>query len=478
MEDSKYQQFIEGFSKIPKITISEIDLSILDLSNSEYIDLINRTEDGPNLSIDSNGLTIKLKSPAYFKELNILLPETEKSKDLVVSFRSIFGYPGLINAKFIFEEQSDIISFNIDSLVSEIVIKHKKWLFIVGDQQPVRKIILKGILSNEFLNLTESIKNILSFQDNFLKELEKEKLNLESRISIISKQEVEFQNKVTKTEKALADKEAVLQNNTVESELRLKTIQAEIKVKNTELVELKSQLDKLKENQSTISIEVENAKIQLKELKVKESESITNHKEKTEQIKELEILVSKEKAELIRLSQDKSLFTEDIKGHFKEGYKQIRLYTGILLLPIISAILMGIGIYNNSDKVTNLLIDNPDIGIVSLLSSRIPYSTISLALIAFFSTISTILLNRMITIHKSRLRFSEIGILTKDASDSFLSGQTLTESQRQEFRLGMRMKLLREYISGKFDNETKDEDLINFLQLKKKAKLNETDKVQ
>lgn len=470
MEDSKYQQYIETFNKIPKISISEIDVSILDLSNSEYLELINRTEDGPNLNIDSSGLTIKLKSPTYIKDLNIILPESEKSKDLIVSYRTTHGYPGLTDAKFIFEENSDLITFKIESLVTEIVIKHKKWYLLIGDQQPVRKIILKGILATDFVSLIESFKQCLSFQDNFLKDLGREKLELDNKNTQIANREIQLQEKVTKTEAELVAKDAAFQIKSKEAESLLKTKQDELKVKNTELIELTSQVDKLKENILTVNKELEIAKNQLKETKSKESESLSIHKEKLEQIKELEKQVNVEKAELIRLSQDKSLFTEDIKGHFKEGYKQIRLYTGILILPIISAIFIGVGIYNNSDKVTNLLIKHPEIGILSLLSSRIPYTTISLALIAFFSTISTIFINRMISIHKTRLRFSEIGILTKDASDSFLSGQTLTEAQRQEFRLGMRMKLLREYISGKFDFETKDEDLLNFIQNKKKTK--------
>ncbi|TGN09653.1 hypothetical protein [Leptospira ilyithenensis] len=472
MDDLTYQQYLESFDKFPKITLSAFDVSILDISKSEYLNLINREEDGPELQIDSKGISIKLKSPAYIANINIIIPESEKSKELNILFRPSFGYAGLIEGKFKFEERPDLITFSIDTLVSEIVIKHKKWFFLAGDKQPVRKIILKGILTKDIIELIENFKQTISFQENYIKEITKDKLELDTKKTELVKQETQLKEKATKQETELIQKQSEAQTKSNETDILFKSKQAELKIKETELNSISSQLETLKEEINKYNKQIETSKIQLKDVKDKENSALENAKSKNLETLELDKQINIGKAELIRLSQDKSLFTEDIKGHFQEGFKQIRLYSIIVSLPIIVAISMGIGIYLNSDKVTTLLIEHPEIGIISLLSSRIPYTTISLALIAFFSTISTIFIKRMISIHKSRLRFSEIGILTKDASDSFLSGQSLSENQRQEFRLGMRMKLLREYISGKFDFDTKDDDLLNFISIKKITKKN------
>ncbi|MBW0434900.1 hypothetical protein HGB47_14875 [Leptospira yasudae] len=470
MDDLVYQQYIESFDKIPKITLKNIEASMLDLSKSEYLELVNREEDGIELKIDSNGVAIKLKQAAFIDNINIIIPESENSKELTVSFRPLYGYNGLSEAKYLHEEKSEIISYSISTLVNEIIIKHKKWLFLLDGNQPVRKIILKGILASDLSNLSAAIKQCLNFQDGFLSSIEKEKSELAKKNAEVSKREVEFKEKQDKFNVEIAAKEAEFTNQKAAVDSQISAKQAEVNILNDQLTKITKSSEDLKLNVTNLNKQVDEARNALKEAKDKENLSVAEHKKKLLEIQELERTISRNKEELIRLSQDKSLFTEDIKGHFQEGFKQIRLYTVIIFLPIISAIVMGVGIYLNSDKVTNLLIEHPDIGIFRILASRMPYTTISLALIAFFSTITSIFIKRMIEIHKSRLRFSEIGILTKDASDSFISGQNLTDSQKQEFRLGMRMKMLREYISGKFDLQSKDEDLLSFLSIKKKLK--------
>jgi hypothetical protein len=462
MNNETYELLTTKFDSLPTIEVENLSISFFDLSEGDYSSLLDNEIDTPKaIEIEKDGISLNLKKICYIESIRLIPPLETDLKDVDLVYFDINQNKKFKSKKA--DNKSGFLEYEINDFIRKIHIYDSSWVRFFETKPAIIRVTIKGIPSSNISEIVSNTRKILDFQSDFQKLILDEQSLLKAKEDSLNKKEIEFEEKIKNdaTQKvndiqAHNLKVAELQKTIVALQKTLKEEEAKIEVKTTEIASIQTQIDqKTLENQKV----EENFKLAIE----KEKKSSTINKELIENNKSLETKANILRDELLKLSNDKSLFTEDIQGHFREGFKQIRMYLIVAGIPIIASVAMAISIFFNADNITNLFKEKPELGILNLLASRLPYTTVSLALIAFFTKVVTVFVNRIIEIHEKRLRFSEIGILTKDTSDAVLSGSQLPDKARLQLRLGIRMKLIREYISGKYDFESKDTDQITTL---------------
>lgn len=447
MDDVTYQSLLQSFADIPKMSVGPINLSFLDVSSATYLPLLaGNAEDSPEVSITTEGFFVTFRQPAFVDELQILIPPSESETSIAVAY---WGPLNTRHSSRLVSKGESAARYAVHEFVIKIHIYDSGWTFLRETSSPAIQIVLSGMLFNGVKVLSDDVKKAIAFQSKFNDIIVQERAEIAAEVERISAQKTALATEKDAHTKGLAE----IQQATELTRSTSMQVEAELSSKKAELAQVLEAL-------ATTKTEQEKAEKAANDAKKAEGVSAENVRAHGLRVQELQTQASELRSEIVKLGNDKSLFTEDIRGHFREGFKQIRLYTGLALLPVCCGIAMAVAIFLNADAITEKLIEHPELGIVSLLSSRLPYTTVALALIAFFTKVVSVLIQRVITIHERRLKFSEIGILTKDTSDALVARVGLSEEERARLQVTMRMRLIREYLSGKYEFDSPDKEVV------------------
>ena len=152
-----------------------------------------------------------------------------------------------------------------------------------------------------------------------------------------------------------------------------------------------------------------------------------------------------------------NLFPTEIVDFVNQGSKKIKQYFWITLVPItLIAIMFGILIWGAADLST-VFTKDADYNITAVALSRLPYVTISLAIITASYQIARVFITEMIKINNQRLSLTKISIIAKDVSSASEAGLNLDDEDIYRLRTELKMKMLgdhlKEYISKDFTTE-------------------------
>jgi hypothetical protein len=136
-----------------------------------------------------------------------------------------------------------------------------------------------------------------------------------------------------------------------------------------------------------------------------------------------------------------------------------------VIAPLLAAVIgiFGFAIWS-SIELFNVFVSRPELGVGSLIALKVFSVVLVASILAFIFKFSQSFVASIREIHDRRLRLSEISILARDVSDSALYGEDVSDEERRQVRLEVRMKLIREYFSSiskpKKMKVSKEEDLL------------------
>ncbi|MBE9526062.1 MAG: hypothetical protein IME94_03720 [Proteobacteria bacterium] len=109
-------------------------------------------------------------------------------------------------------------------------------------------------------------------------------------------------------------------------------------------------------------------------------------------------------------------------------------------------------LFNGSVELTKILTSNPNIDAMDVILTRLPFVLLVGAIIIVCYKISKIFVMKILEINTQKLRFSEIGIISKDTCHAATDGLDLDDNEKYELRTKLKMDLLRHHLK-KLDPE-------------------------
>lgn len=233
-------------------------------------------------------------------------------------------------------------------------------------------------------------------------------------------------------------------------------------------------LQSLQTQRSTLNQEVTNLKSQIsreqgkiKRLEIQNSELIAQVGDRERTLSQLAAEAKNEKQDLLRHSRIRSdlansilakkkllselqsninLFPSELSSFSKQGSSDFRWFAALSIVPAAIILLMlGELTWGAADLTTKITGDG-NLNIPALLVSRTPYVVISCAIITSFYYICKMLILEMIRISRQRLALTKISIIAKDISSSIDYDINLTEEEKYNKRLKLKMDMMRDHL--------------------------------
>ncbi|HCG5680250.1 TPA: hypothetical protein NJ301_002053 [Vibrio parahaemolyticus] len=244
----------------------------------------------------------------------------------------------------------------------------------------------------------------------------------------------------------LAQREFAFENRIEQLESDIENLEAEydVAVKNTEqaAIEHNDSIEQLTEVQQSLAKE----KAQL-DLSKDEVERLTNETNKLEERKhtltrETQTLSS----DLVRLQQDKDVFSEDLKGYVGETRFQQIFYGVMVLICLVIISVVTLNIFERSI----LLMDQFNSGEIkevwNLILSRIPYTLAIIALMGATGAFLQKAISRLIDIHDQRLAFLRLSILARDITSIVTEDLDLSDLEKAQLRIRLKTQFIKQHM--------------------------------
>lgn len=158
--------------------------------------------------------------------------------------------------------------------------------------------------------------------------------------------------------------------------------------------------------------------------------------------------------ELKSLRENINLFPTEIVEFVNQGSHNIWQYFWLAIIPLFVTLLLTILLVSGAVDLTNLVTEQKNVNITALLLSRVPYVTVSLAIITACYKITINFFREIVRINNQRLNLTKISIIAKDVSHAAESNLNLSDQDIYRLRTDLKMQLLRdhlkEYLSSDF----------------------------
>jgi hypothetical protein len=164
-------------------------------------------------------------------------------------------------------------------------------------------------------------------------------------------------------------------------------------------------------------------------------------------------IVSK-KHGLSELEANLDLFPSELSGFSKQGAHDFRSFLLLSLVPIALIVSMFAILIRGAADLTTRITGLENVNLGALAISRAPYVIISCTIITASYYLAKMLLLEMVRISRQRLALTKISIVAKDVSSSIDSDLNLSDDDRYNKRLLLKMDMMRdhlkEYVSSDF----------------------------
>ncbi|MGL5446023.1 MAG: hypothetical protein ACRDBL_01785 [Rhabdaerophilum sp.] len=244
-------------------------------------------------------------------------------------------------------------------------------------------------------------------------------------------------------------------------EQKLTSLSADQASLNTKLSEKKSDLDALEKQISGMIDEQERQSVKLSALQGEVSIELdrkNNLLENTKSIelniqnlnkdkREIESNIRDKKSEYKKLVDEVRLFPSEISGVVSEGDRAMNKYFWIIgILGIIIASLIGHLIYGAWNFVSYASL--PSDQVFSIFISRMPLATLYLIIISILMILLSTFADQIIRISTQRINVAAISMIAKDVSISSSTDTEMTDDERYEKEVSLKMELLRDHLKG------------------------------
>lgn len=255
----------------------------------------------------------------------------------------------------------------------------------------------------------------------------------------------------------------------------------ELESENADIAKRRSELEALQATRGSLSQDIAKFKSQssteqskIKRLGIQQTELITKNGELERSISDLESRLESNKQDVSRYSQTRNslvksienkkktlaaleaninLFPSEIAGFADQGSTNVQLYTRIAALPIFIIAVLFVFLISGAADLTTKIVYTRDLNIPALLVSRAPYVAISITIITVCYYLARMFVLEIIRVNRQKLSLTKISVVSKDDSYSLEDGLSLTDNEKYERRLRLKMDLMRDHLK---DYITKD----------------------
>ncbi|MDP2717032.1 hypothetical protein [Rheinheimera sp.] len=315
---------------------------------------------------------------------------------------------------------------------------------VIGIAFPVRSEVREIVLTP----LSDKVNNIYS--------LVKKEESTKARINLMVSEE----NKLRRDVELVQGRISTLKKESEELDKTLNYLQGQIEEKEGKVSVLDSQISALvkeRGEQDKLLQEVKSEVDKAEKQNISMNESIDLNKST---ITGLEKSVSTLKQEITELSQQKSLFDNELSGFNAEGKSQSNIY---IFISFIVLYLLTYSVCITIDRGLDFLDYPKDQNMLDILISRIPLTVGISLIISMCFGFAYFMINQAIKINSDRMKFIKASIIAKDMWIASEGVDELSAFEREKLRQQAKLQLISKIfhdVSGHKEQDTKLLDLL------------------
>ncbi len=351
--------------------------------------------------------------PVYVRRLEITAQNPDAAlKDLEIC---IFDYAGKSRVVSGAKRQNTTtqayyIQYLVKDFVTAISIKSK------GKDVPVSRIDAWGYTLQNLEGINKTVSQLIDFRYN---------------VDDFVKQKNDWLV-TTNAEAAVAEAIVIAEQSKIK-ELKEKTqiASSEFVVASEKLVVETARLNEVKINKDSL---------------ISELSSISNNKSQlSTTIDDFNDRIASQKIELEKLTNDRSLISDEFKDFVKEGKRQASTYILLALIPLLIIFACALELYNGAANILNhTYLESADL--YAMLLQRVPFTAaLALVITACWKIASALIVN-VILIQKERMALAKLLVIAKDVVYSSASGLHVSDELKFKERIKTKLDMLREHL--------------------------------
>ncbi|MCH2486276.1 MAG: hypothetical protein MK010_00825 [Erythrobacter sp.] len=156
-------------------------------------------------------------------------------------------------------------------------------------------------------------------------------------------------------------------------------------------------------------------------------------------------IIAKEQ-KLKALTANINLFPSELSDFVSQGSRDVKLYAGLAMIPIIViAGMFGILIEGGVDLTTKITGED-EVNILAILVSRMPFVIVAVTVVTACYYLARMFILEMVRVNRQKLSLSKIGIIAKDISYSTENELGFDDDEKYSRRLRLKMDMLRDHL--------------------------------
>lgn len=389
------------------------DLSIIQGSLTKTASLLGNTDSNNALRSENRWFTYKFEKPIFVEEIRV---KTEH-----------FGFTTSFEFSYLTFPDNNSFSENARMNENEYKLLIGNFVSKISFRPPRQYISGKMITGVEVLGLTTSevsahlkiASNLKSLKNKLVLETQKRLDDLDAKEERLVDYEASVEE-YTETVEGLKAKESAIQSAISKLESKRDEVSERIRLLSTSESEFKSRIDGFEDS-------IDQKK---KEQKALNSEIGSLH------------------SELQGLKSDINMFPSEISGYNSEAGKQVRLYAGLAIIPLILFGVVTAVLFSRAADLTYIFAKNENVDVFSIFVTRLPFVTVSAAILAVSYKVAKQLILEVIEINRKRQKLTQVSIVASDVTTAAADGLSLSDELKFENRISLRMSLLKDVLTG------------------------------
>src|SRR5690606_19562347 len=363
-----------------------------------------------SFSLDRRAKRFIATEPVWVRYITFLSGDIKKFKNSVgFSYVNLKGES--VSKKLSLGENNSYVWIN--DVVVSFEIQSTAKLF----KADLKKVSVCGFDLQELAKVSENSIRAFDLKggiDKKLKEAKDEVEGLQNKISSMEQEELELSERIDASR---------VEFERISTSVR--EVEAELESVNSELAASQARLDAFRTQET-------NAQNNIEQLK--------------QAVAGLDRKIAEERAELEKLTSDRSLISDEYRDYVKEGRSQSFWYLLFSVLPALVIILAVQQVYDSSEALLNRQFSSFS-EVFSAFIQRIPLTMVLSVAVYFSWVLASGLLGRVFKIHNDRLTLARLLVIAKDTVYSSAQGLNIDDEVKLRERVVLKIELLKSHLA-------------------------------
>lgn len=163
--------------------------------------------------------------------------------------------------------------------------------------------------------------------------------------------------------------------------------------------------------------------------------------------------ISEDEAHLKKLQADINMFPAQIGGYVTQGSRTAKLYAWLTVIPLSIVIYLGFRLVGNAEDLIRNFNAEPNVNILEVLLSRLPYVTITLTVFFTMLGVITFLLREIVNLNRRKQGLFKINIIATDVVDASANRLNVSDVDAMRELNWLKMEMLRDHLKHTMSDE-------------------------